>query len=76
MLSVYRQYIASAPQADKYRTEPPFKLLGSYRNMFRMAEKVCVIMNRRELLWLISNRYLGKTGKLLKNFNIFNSLLT
>ena len=36
-------------QADDYRTEPPFKLQGSYRNMNRIAEKVVPIMNDQEL---------------------------
>src|SRR5690606_5037888 len=40
VLAVNRQYIRSAAQADEYRTEPPFKLQGSYRNMNRIAEKV------------------------------------
>ena len=29
----------------RVRTEPPFKLQGSYRNMNRLAEKVVAIMN-------------------------------
>jgi hypothetical protein len=31
-------------QEDAYRTEPPFKLQGSYRNMNKMAEKVVAAM--------------------------------
>ena len=27
-------------KADEFRTEPPFRLQGSYRNMNRLAEKV------------------------------------
>ena len=40
VLRVNRAYIRSAAQADAYRTEPPFKLQGSYRNMNRIAERV------------------------------------
>ncbi|MFM9746164.1 hypothetical protein ACKI2C_52295, partial [Streptomyces brasiliscabiei] len=40
VLKVNAQYIASAAQDNNYRTEPPFKLQGSYRNMNKMAEKV------------------------------------
>ena len=40
-----QQYIASAAQADQYRSEPPFKLQGSYRNMNKMAEKISAVMN-------------------------------
>ena len=49
VLRVNREYIRSAAQADDYRTEPPFKLQGSYRNMNRIAEKVLPMMNDDEL---------------------------
>ncbi len=57
VLKVNRAYIRSAAQADAYRTEPPFKLQGSYRNMNRMAEKVASVMNDRELQSLIVSSY-------------------
>ncbi|WP_305068978.1 DNA repair ATPase [Marilutibacter chinensis] len=57
---VNQQYIASAAQADRYRTEPPFKLQGSYRNMNKLAEKVSPAMNEHELQRLISDHYLGE----------------
>jgi hypothetical protein len=57
ILSVNREYIRSAAQADEYRTEPPFKLQGSYRNMNRIAEKVVAIMNDEELEQLILTNY-------------------
>ncbi|WP_417730727.1 DNA repair ATPase [Rosistilla oblonga] len=57
VLRVNRQYIRSAAQADAYRTEPPFKLQGSYRNMNRIAEKVVAVMNDRELQSLIVGNY-------------------
>ncbi len=37
---VNAEYIRSASMEDAYRTEPPFKLQGSYRNMNKLAEKV------------------------------------
>jgi hypothetical protein len=40
VLRVNQEYIHSAAQADEFRTEPPFRLQGSYRNMNRLAEKV------------------------------------
>ena len=55
--AVNRQYIASAAQADRYRTEPPFKLQGSYRNMNKLAEKVSPAMNDAELQQLIADHY-------------------
>ena len=57
ILKVNRQYIDSAAQANEYRTEPSFKLQGSYRNMNRMAEKVVPIMNDDELQSLIMTNY-------------------
>jgi len=57
VLMVNREYINSAAQADEYRTEPPFKLQGSYRNMNRIAEKVLPIMNDDELETLIKGSY-------------------
>jgi len=57
---VNQQYIASAAQADRYRTEPPFRLQGSYRNMNKLAEKVSPVMNAAELQQLIADHYLGE----------------
>lgn len=57
VLKVNRAYIRSAGQADAYRTEPPFKLQGSYRNMNRIAEKVAGVMNEAELQTLIISNY-------------------
>ena len=57
VLRVNRAYIRSAAQADSYRTEPPFKLQGSYRNMNRMAERVAAVMNDSELQSLIVSNY-------------------
>ncbi|UUS14399.1 hypothetical protein NMB32_22375 [Stenotrophomonas sp. CD2] len=57
---VNQQYIASAAQDDRYRTEPPFRLQGSYRNMNKLAEKISPVMNEEELQQLISDHYLGE----------------
>ncbi|MEM6779791.1 MAG: DNA repair ATPase, partial [Planctomycetota bacterium] len=57
VLRVNRAYIQSAAQADAYRTEPPFKLQGSYRNMNRIAERVAPVMNDTELQTLIVSNY-------------------
>ncbi len=66
ILKVNQQYIASAAQDDRYRTEPPFKLQGSYRNMNKMAEKVSSVMNEEELIQLIDDHYQGES-QLLTN---------
>ncbi|ALU45202.1 DNA repair ATPase [Pseudoalteromonas rubra] len=66
VLKVNAQYIASAAQDDSYRTEPPFKLQGSYRNMNKMAEKVVAAMNQEELENLIQDHYRGEAQTLSK----------
>ncbi|MEM9348446.1 MAG: DNA repair ATPase [Planctomycetota bacterium] len=57
ILKVNQQYILSAGQEDQYRTEPPFLLQGSYRNMNRLAEKVVPVMNDEELMRLVIATY-------------------
>ncbi len=57
ILAVNTEYIHSAGQAEAYRTEPPFRLQGSYRNMNRIAEKVLSVMNDAELTTLIRSEY-------------------
>ncbi len=54
---VNQEYIYSAGQSDAYRTEPSFKLQGSYRDMNKMTEKVMPIMNDEELQTLIISHY-------------------
>lgn len=58
---VNQQYIASAAQADTYRTEPAFRLQGSYRNMNKLAEKISPVMNAAELQQLIADHYQGES---------------
>lgn len=57
---VNQQYIASAAQADQYRTEPAFKLQGSYRNMNKLVEKISPVMNAAELQQLVADHYAGE----------------
>ncbi|WP_417848337.1 DNA repair ATPase [Thalassoglobus sp.] len=57
VLRVNQEYITSAAQHDDYRTEPPFLLQGSYRNMNRIAEKVLPVMNGDEIESLIQSSY-------------------
>lgn len=60
VLKINKQYIASAAQNDNYRTEPSFKLQGSYRNMNKMGEKISAVMNESELMQMIEDHYLGE----------------
>jgi hypothetical protein len=64
LLAVNAAYIASASQDDAYRTEPPFGLQGSYRNMNRLAEKVVPVMNAEELEALVDAHYAGEAQTL------------
>ena len=57
VMLVNQQYITSAAMKDAYRTEPPFKLQGSYRNMSKMAGKVVPLMNSEEVNTLILSHY-------------------
>ena len=60
VLAVNQAYIRSAAMTDDYRSEPPFKLQGSYRNMNKLTEKVLPILNQKELDTLILSHYEGE----------------
>ena len=64
LLEVNKQYIASASQEDAYRTEPGFKLQGSYRNMNKLAEKIVSAMNDEELQQLVDDHYSSESQTL------------
>jgi hypothetical protein len=64
LLAVNRTYITSASQADAYRTEPPFLLQGSYRNMNKLAERIVPEMNDGELEALLDDHYQGEAQAL------------
>ncbi|GAB3994346.1 hypothetical protein GCM10029992_08450 [Glycomyces albus] len=57
-------YIGSAATDDAARTEPPFLLQGSYRNMNRLAERVVPVMNDEELEAVIDDHYAGEAQTL------------
>ncbi|WP_030144275.1 DNA repair ATPase [Glycomyces sp. NRRL B-16210] len=57
-------YIASAATDDASRTEPPFLLQGSYRNMGRLTERVVPVMNDEELEAVIDDHYAGEAQTL------------
>jgi len=66
LLRVNQEYIASASQDDRYRTEPPFKLQGSYRNMNKLAEKVVAVMSVEEIERLIDDHYASEAQTLTR----------
>lgn len=57
VVKVNEQYIKSAAMEDAYRTEPSFKLQGSYRDMGKLTAKVVPIMNDKELDTLLLSHY-------------------
>lgn len=57
VLKVNAAYIKSAAMEDEYRTEPSFKLQGSYRDMNKLVAKVVPVMNDSELQTLILSHY-------------------
>ena len=64
LLKVNLAYIASAAQQEAYRTEPPFKLQGSYRNMTKLAGKITPLMRDEELDALLRDHYRGEAQTL------------
>lgn len=57
VLKVNEQYIKSAAMENAYRTEPPFKLQGSYRDMNKLIAKLLPIMNKEEEDRLLLTHY-------------------
>ncbi|MFF2538191.1 DNA repair ATPase [Streptomyces cyaneofuscatus] len=64
VLAVNAAYIASAAQTDAARTEPPFRLQGSYRNMNKIAERIVPVMNDAELSAVVDDHYAGEAQTL------------
>ncbi|WP_374225415.1 DNA repair ATPase [Actinomadura sp. NEAU-AAG7] len=64
VLAVNRAYIASSAQNDASRTEPPFRLQGSYRNMNKLAERIVPAMNDDELDTLVDDHYAAEAQTL------------
>ncbi|CAM3334576.1 DNA repair ATPase [Kibdelosporangium persicum] len=64
VLANNQAYIASAAQSDASRTEPPYQLQGSYRNMNKLAEKIVPAMNDAELAALIDDHYMAEAQTL------------
>ena len=64
VLRINQEYIRSAAQADEYRTEPPFKLQGSYRDMNKLASRVWPVTSDDELMRLIEDHYANEAQTL------------
>ncbi|HEY8983248.1 MAG TPA: DNA repair ATPase, partial [Streptomyces sp.] len=64
VLAVNTAYIQSAAQPEQTRTEPPFRLQGSYRTMNRIAQRIRPAMNERELDAIIEDHFLAEAQML------------
>ncbi|MFJ4920175.1 DNA repair ATPase [Streptomyces sp. NPDC088725] len=64
VLAVNEAYIASAGQSDANRTEPPFQLQGSYRNMNKIAARIDAVMNDAELAAVLDDHYTSEAQTL------------
>ncbi|WP_458244926.1 DNA repair ATPase [Streptomyces sp. MAI_2237] len=57
VLTVNGAYMTSAAQSPTTRTEPPFQLQGSYRNLNKIAQRIHPTMNPDELTAVITDHY-------------------
>ncbi|MFD4565640.1 DNA repair ATPase [Streptomyces sp. NPDC058467] len=64
VLAVNAAYIASAARSDAARTEPPFRLQGSYRTMNKIAQRVQPVMNDEELAAVLDDHYTAEAQTL------------
>ncbi|WP_037628775.1 DNA repair ATPase [Streptomyces aureus] len=64
VLAVNTAYIASAAQPDGARSEPPFRLQGSYRNMNKIVQRIQPVMNEAELAAVIDDHYTAEAQTL------------
>ncbi|MFF6883772.1 DNA repair ATPase [Streptomyces sp. NPDC012421] len=64
VLAVNAEYIASAARSDETRTEPPFRLQGSYRTMNKIAARISPAMNDAELAALVDDHYAAEAQTL------------
>ncbi|MFF4758941.1 DNA repair ATPase [Streptomyces sp. NPDC001292] len=64
VLAVNAAYIASAAQSDATRTEPPFRLQGSYRTMNKIAQRLRPVMNDAELSAVLDDHFTAEAQTL------------
>ncbi|MFF0473824.1 DNA repair ATPase [Streptomyces sp. NPDC004284] len=64
VLAVNEEYIASAATADEDRTEPPFRLQGSYRTMNKIVSRIQPVMDDAEIGALLDDHYTAEAQTL------------
>jgi hypothetical protein len=57
VFKVHQCHLTSRAQTDQHRTEPPFQLPGSYRQMNQLAAQIGVDMTAAELEKLLADHY-------------------
>jgi hypothetical protein len=67
VIDVNKNYIKSAAMQDQYRTEPAFKMQGSYRNMSKLVAQIVPIMNIDEVNQLLLSHYESEAQTLTAN---------
>ena len=67
VIDVNKNYIKSAAMQDQYRTEPAFKMQGSYRNMSKLVAQIVPIMNTDEVNQLLLSHYESEAQTLTAN---------
>ncbi|MFF7969364.1 DNA repair ATPase [Streptomyces sp. NPDC007903] len=64
VLAVNAAYIASAARSDATRTEPQFRLQGSYRTLNKIAARIRPVMNGAELAAVIGDHFTAEAQTL------------
>lgn len=64
VLKVNAAYIASAAQSEEARTEPAFRLQGSYRDMNKIAQRLRPVMNDAEREAVVHDHYTAEAQTL------------
>ncbi|MFJ8230085.1 DNA repair ATPase [Streptomyces sp. NPDC094448] len=64
VLAVNSAYIASAGVSEAARTEPPFRLQGSYRNMNRIVQRLSPAMTEAEVAAVVGDHYTAEAQAL------------
>ncbi|MFE0425129.1 DNA repair ATPase [Streptomyces sp. NPDC058953] len=64
VLAVNRAYIASAGVSEASRTEPPFRLQGSYRNLNRIVQRLSPAMTDTEVAAVLTDHYTAEAQTL------------
>ncbi len=57
VFKIHQHYLTSLIQTDRWRTQPPFQLLGNYQTMNKLADKLTATMTEVEVEQLVMEHY-------------------